>query len=112
MTAPLLAAAAEVCITPPVGATLLGFLGPATGVHDDLFARMLMLGDGETAAVVVSMDLVGMDFPLADEVREAVRLAAGADLVLLACSHTHSAPFTIPRSLKGRRWLAGPEGLA
>lgn len=112
MTAPLLAAAAEVCITPPVGATLLGFLGPATGVHDDLFARMLMLGDGETAAVVVSMDLVGMDFPLADEVREAVRLAAGADLVLLACSHTHSAPFTIPWSLKGRRWLAGPEGLA
>ncbi len=112
MTAPLLAAAAEVCITPPVGATLLGFLGPATGVHDDLLSRMLMLSDGKTAAVVVSLDLVGMDFSLADEMREAIRVATGADLVLLACSHTHSAPFTIPWSLKGRRWLDGPEGLA
>jgi len=112
MTTPFLAAAAEVCITPPVGATLLGFLGPSTGVHDDLFARVLMLGDGKTTAAVVSLDLVGMDFCLADEMREAVAVAAGADLVLLACSHTHSAPFTIPWSLTGRHWLDGPEGLA
>jgi len=108
----LTAAAAETHITPPAGAPLLGFLGPSTGVHDELFARVLVLADAATVAVVVTLDLVGMDFPFADEMRSAVRDATGADLVLLASTHTHSAPFTIPWSLKGREWIDGPAGVA
>ena len=106
----LAASAAEAIITPPVGAPLLGPVCPATGVHDDLYARALVLSDGVSSAAVVCLDLVGMDLALAAEVRAEVRRQAGVDVALLISTHTHSAPFTIPWSLVGREWFSSPEG--
>ena len=56
-------------ITPPIGAPLLGALVASTGVHDPLFARALVIGDGGERAAIVCLDLVGMDLALAREIR-------------------------------------------
>jgi len=96
----------EAAITPPVGTPLLGPTRPSTGVHDGLYARALVLGDGDgTRVALVTLDLIGLDFSLADEVRREVTRATGITFVLLNCSHTHSAPFTIPWSVTGYAWL-------
>jgi hypothetical protein len=103
----LRAGASQTDITPPVGAPLLGALVASTGVHDPLFARALVLGDGPDRVAIVCLDLVGMDFSLVDEIRGRVQKRVGAVTTLLSCSHTHSAPFTIPWSVQGWRWLSG-----
>jgi len=97
----------EVAITPPVGTPLLGPCLPGTGVHGDLHARVLVLCDGEQSAAVVCLDLVGMDLTLAAHLRAEIARQAGIAAVLLNCSHTHSAPFTIPWSALGWGWLDG-----
>jgi len=104
----LLAGIAEMIVTPPQGAPLLGTIQRHNGVHDDLYARALVLNDGRQAVALVFLDLIGLDFTLADEIRDAVRERNGITTTLLNCSHTHSAPFTIPWSVLGWRWLSGP----
>lgn len=99
----LFAGTSEVVITPPVGVPLLGCIQRSNGVHDDLFARALVLGDGVDRVALVCLDLIGLEFGLADELREAIRLQTGISHLLLNCSHTHSAPFTIPWSIIGWR---------
>jgi hypothetical protein len=106
--ASLLAGAAELVITPPVGAPTLGTIQRSTGVHDDLGARALVLSDGRQKIAILSLDLIGMDFVLADHIRSAVAARAGIVVTLLHCTHNHSAPFTIPWSVLGPRWLSGP----
>jgi hypothetical protein len=106
-----LAGAAEAKITPPVGIPLLGPQAPSTGVHDELFARALVLSDGHERVALVCLDLVGLDFRLADDMRDAIRRRTDIGASLLNCSHTHSAPFTIPWSYQGwedfeRHWSA------
>jgi hypothetical protein len=63
----------------------------ATGVHDPLWARALVLRAGGTAVALVVLDLIGL---LRDEVlaiREAVA-DLGLDYVAVACTHTHAGP--------------------
>ncbi|MBM4044515.1 MAG: hypothetical protein FJ279_05320, partial [Planctomycetes bacterium] len=103
----LLAGASETAVTPPIGAPLVGPTASSTGVHDELFARALVLSDGRQRAAIVCLDLVGLDFTLVDEIRDQVRQRAGITTTLLNCTHTHSAPFTVPWSVLGWRWLAG-----
>jgi hypothetical protein len=81
----------------------LGTIQRSTGVHDDLYARALILDSGETRAAIVSLDLIGLDFTLADALRKAVLLRTGISAAIVNCTHTHSAPFTIPWSCVGRR---------
>jgi neutral ceramidase len=73
-------------------------MAASTGVHDELSVRALVLGDGLHSAAVVCLDLIGLDLGLSQAIRTAVAQEAGLDMVLLCCSHTHSAPFTIPWS--------------
>ena len=101
----LLAGTSEVKITPPVGAPLVGPVQPSTGVHDELFARVLVLSDGKRPCAIVSLDLVGLDFPLADEIRAAIQRETGITFALLNCTHTHSTPFAVPWSILGFEWL-------
>ena len=70
-TSRLKAGAAEAIITPPVGAPTLGTIQRSTGVHDDLHARALVLNDGKQRVAILSLDLIGMDFDLSDEIRDA-----------------------------------------
>lgn len=94
---PLLAGAAEVVITPPVGTHLDGYgarNSGSTGVHDDLHARALVLDDGTTRVALVSCDLIGIDRRLAARARELASNAAGipATNMLIAATHTHAGP--------------------
>jgi len=95
-------------ITPPLGAPTLGTIQRSTGVHDDLYARALVLNDGKQRVAILSLDLIGMDFVLSDRIREAIRERTGIGVTLVHCTHNHSAPFTIPWSVVGSRWLSGP----
>ncbi len=109
----LRAGAARVDITPPPGHPMPGFPplrnlpggpseisgyvpreGVATGVHDPLFARALVLDDGRTAVALVALDLIAVTAEFTAAVREAVREATGIPPahVLLTASHTHSGP--------------------
>jgi hypothetical protein len=93
----MLAGAAEVVITPPIGTHLDGYgtrETGSTGVHDDLHARALVIDDGVTQAAVVSCDLIGVDRRLVARVRELAAQATGirAEHILVAATHTHAGP--------------------
>lgn len=101
------AGTSEATITPPVGAPLIGPMAPSTGVHDDLYARALVLGDGERRVAIVCMDLLGLDFITADEIRAEIRRKTGIAVTLLSCTHTHSTPFTVPWNHLCWGWCEG-----
>lgn len=72
-----------------------GYLGrPAQGVHDELFARALVLGDGETTVALLVLDLVGMTNRHIARIRRVVarRLQIPEGAVLVACTHSHASP--------------------
>ena len=97
-------------ITPPVGIRLLGTQAASSGVSDPLLARALVLDDGADRACIITLDLVGLDLNLADRIRSAIGDGCGIApaRTMLNCSHTHSAPFSIPWSVLG--WKEFAEG--
>jgi hypothetical protein len=95
----LMAGAAETIITPtPVGTFLIGPLKESTGVHDDLFARALVIFDGTTRVAIVTLDFLGLDFSFHDRIVAAIEKQTGIARgnIMVNCSHTHNAPLTIP----------------
>ncbi len=112
--AALTAGAAAVNITPPVGVDLCGYggrAGPSSGIHDELYAKALYLCGGEQGdaassareahsqagqALVITCDLIGLDYDSVAVVREGLARATGlgAEQVMIGCSHTHSGPVT------------------
>jgi hypothetical protein len=101
--AQLRAGAAKVDITPDVKASHIPLGGyaarraaPATGVHDPVYARALVLDDGAHKAALVSVDLCFAPANLKADVQEKLKAAGvtgfeGAGLFLVA-THTHSGP--------------------
>lgn len=87
-------------ITPPPGIRLSGYAGrtgPNTGCRDPLYASALYLDDGESAALILTLDVMGIA-PRTDvrlRVLIGSELGMTADAVLVACSHTHAGPATI-----------------
>jgi len=90
----LKASVTRVEIAPPVGYPMGGYAarqGPSTGVHDPLFANVLLLkADGVTVAIV-SCDL--RSFP-SERIITLARERRLADHVLIAVTHNHSGPMT------------------
>jgi hypothetical protein len=66
----------------------------AQGVHDALYARALVLREGRTAVALVVLDLIGLPYERAREIRRRVKAVPG-DHVIVACTHVHSGPDTI-----------------
>ena len=69
---------------------------PAQGIHDDLWARTVILERGSTRVALVSVDLVGFFNEDVIKVREA--LAAEnlqVDHLLVSSTHTHEGPDTM-----------------
>jgi hypothetical protein len=68
---------------------------PSEGVEHDLWAKALVLEDrAGTRAVLVTLDICGIDRALSLQIRERVERAHGLPraAIALACSHTHSGP--------------------
>ena len=85
---------ASACITPPPGCDIPGLFERrlAKGVHDDLYARAVVIADGGRRVAMVQTDAITVPEPL---VREARRLAhawcgIAPEDCLIAATHTHS----------------------
>ena len=90
------AGASEVVITPPVGAPTLGTIQRSTGVNDDLYARALVLNDGKQRIAILSLDLIGMDFVLSDEIRDCHSQRTGIGLRWFTALTIIPGPSTFP----------------
>src|SRR5262245_334262 len=90
---PLKAGVARIEITPSESMPMYGYsnrkCGPANGTHDPLFAKVLVLAAGDARVAIVTLDLGSFVSGVVH--REASEKLA-IPLVLLAASHTHSAP--------------------
>ena len=92
------AGAASAIITPDELIPMAGYASrdrPADGKVTELYSKALVLESAnQTKAVVVTLDLVGIDRELASEIRQiiAMKYSIVASHVLLCCSHTHSGP--------------------
>jgi len=97
--ASLRAGVARVDITPPGAERLWGFedrIKPSIGTLDPLYARVLVLEAGGRRLALVTLDL-GRSFGPASlaRLRDAARRSSGIDCLLVAASHTHSAPVVL-----------------
>ena len=93
----LRAGAAVVDITPtqfPVHMPGLTRIRMAHGMHDPLHARALVLDDGATTFAIAVVDNIGVRRRAGDQIRAIVakRCGLAADRILIASTHTHSAP--------------------
>ena len=90
----LRAGAAAADITPPLGERVVGGFEPfpSTTIHDNLYARCLVLDNGEAQIAFVICDNLGIVRDIFDEARE--RIAKETNLpplnILMAATHTHS----------------------
>lgn len=88
----------EVEITPELGdgkrvwLAGYGMHRAATGVHDPLMARCVVLGDGERKIAFVSVDLVGLQYPAVQEIRKGL---PEISYVLVSSTHNHEGPDVI-----------------
>ncbi|MBI5684583.1 MAG: hypothetical protein HZC54_05855 [Verrucomicrobia bacterium] len=101
--------AAKHRVTPPLSVPYLtssgnGTHAPFQSIHDDLFARALVLDDGRDAVAVLAVDSIGYDNAILGPGRDFTaelrrRIAASTtlkhDAVMLAATHSHSTPETI-----------------
>ena len=90
------AGAAKSNITPPMGLLLVGewVPQPASHVNDQLWARCLVLDDGDNRLVIVVADNLGFCREVGDAARGWIEEETGipGTNVLLAATHTHSGP--------------------
>jgi hypothetical protein len=91
------AGVARVRITPERFMMMSGYAGrgPADGMLTDLWAKALVLeGPDGRRAVLVTLDLVGIDRGVSLAIRGELKKKYGFDLpaVILATSHTHTGP--------------------
>jgi len=85
--------------------------GGSRGVHDDLYARALVLDNGLVRAALVSVDLFAVPHELSEEIARDVGAETDIpqDNVVLAASHTYSGPSVSKTPVGGEPdgdWLA------
>ena len=102
------AGASKANITPPLGLALIGewVTPPAQYVHDELWARCMVLDNGKTRVAFVVCDLLGLARCVSEEARRLIQADTGvpASHVLISGTHTHSAP-----SALGENFSNNPE---
>ncbi len=91
----LQAGAAKINITPPLGTRINGdFITHfANYIHDDLFARALVLKTGDQVIAFVIVDTCIIPQSFADDAKRQISEATGipATSILIASTHTHAA---------------------
>ena len=72
---------------------------PATGKHDDLWARALILESNQTRIAIVAIDVIGYyskaNYYGLGEIRKLVDPKLGVSEILIASTHNHEGPDTI-----------------
>lgn len=91
------AGAARICVTPPVGVGLSGFVARAqasTGVGDDLHVRAAVLQSASERLAVLEFDLLGLADWQVQEIRHRAWKRCGILPwnLMISATHTHSGP--------------------
>lgn len=96
--------AASVKITPEVGTPMAGyyFLRPSEGVHDDLFAKALVIEKDGVKAALVALDLITTSRDLVEAARREIGGSTGvpSDHVMISATHAHTGPVITSRSAR------------
>src|SRR5262245_54199760 len=90
----------RVDITPPIGISMVGYYardGVSVGVERPLTATALVLSTDDAKVAIVCCDLIFIQNPAVDEIRQRIGEAIQTDpnCILINCSHTHCGP-TLP----------------
>jgi neutral ceramidase len=66
-------------------------------IHDELYARALVLSDGETTLGLVTCDLIDIPVRVIEAAKERIKEQTGIppDHVLISSTHTHTAPSAV-----------------
>src|SRR5579884_1329285 len=94
--AELRAGAAQSVITPPNGAPVAGYYRnrAATGVHDDLHAKALVLEKDGVRIALIACDVVALPRDVTEQARQMIELKTGitADHIMISATHSHTGP--------------------
>ncbi|MBR5543345.1 MAG: hypothetical protein IKU65_04545, partial [Oscillospiraceae bacterium] len=86
----------KICINPPYGAPICGYYETrlVKGILDNLYVRAVAFDDGETKAVVITLDLCTLAPKYYDAFRTAIVDATGVsrDAIHISLSHSHTSP--------------------
>ncbi len=93
----LRAGTGKTVITPPIGYRMGQWglrQGRSTGVHRDLFARSLVLDNGDARIAIVSLDVCGIPVETMRDIQRKVSGLTGihAQSLLVNSTHNHTAP--------------------
>jgi Neutral/alkaline non-lysosomal ceramidase, N-terminal len=95
----LFVGAAAASINPPMGAYIAGDKQDRhfTSISDSLYAKAVVVYDGNTALAVVTVDCIGLLYPAVNEIRQrAAELVKNIPLpashIVVSSTHTHSGP--------------------
>lgn len=91
------AGTAKVKITPSAPTPMSGYGSRTenfTGVHDDLFARIIVFSDGENKAAVITADIIGFPEDQWEAIVKGIneKTGIGREYILLCATHTHAGP--------------------
>lgn len=64
----------------------------ANGIHDDLWARTMVIDDGKTRLAIVVIDAIGFFSDAVIDVRERIPAEAGISYTIITSTHTHEGP--------------------
>ncbi|MCE5345343.1 MAG: neutral/alkaline non-lysosomal ceramidase N-terminal domain-containing protein [Bacteroidales bacterium] len=91
---------AAVKITPPLGTPLAGYYSDrgAVGVHDELYAKAIVIEKDGSKIALVSCDLISVTTDIVTKVRNIVGKTVGIspDNVMVSATHSHTGP-VIPK---------------
>lgn len=94
--AQLKAGVEKIDITPPIGGSMAGYSArgekASKGIHDRLYAEVLVLDDGNKKLAIVTVDLIGILRENTKNIKALVRDHTDIDHLIIAASHTHSGP--------------------
>src|SRR2546422_2900576 len=88
--------AAEIDITPPVGHRMAGYFDErlATGVHDPLKAKAIVIEQGREQIALVFCDLVGLSLNVTTNARAQASQKTGIPVknIVMCATHSHTGP--------------------
>jgi neutral ceramidase len=100
-------------ITPELGLPMVGMPGSpvGTGVRWPLTSRVFLADDGESRVAIVALDLIALAAEDVARLRERLAEAGGLppNRIMVACSHTHRAPYTAPLGIVGDEAVPGAD---
>lgn len=76
----------------PVWIAGFGNRRAANGIHDDIWARTMVIDDGQTRIAIVSLDAIGFMNNHVNDVRKMIPAEAGITYLIVSSTHTHEAP--------------------